>query len=392
MSVVTNLSPILFLTLHHVYDISYSLLGLLVLVNFVTQLAIDLVFSFFSHRFNIARAVVLTPVLTALGLIIYALCPLLFPGRAYLGFVIGTFFFSVSGGLSEVLISPVIAAIPSKDPDREMSKLHSVYAWGVVFVVIFSTIFLRVFGTNSWYMLTLVLTVIPLAAFCLYLGTDIPKMQTPDRVLGVLEFMKNKNLWICFFVIFLGGASEATMTQWSSSFLEQGLGIPKVWGDILGVALFFVMLGTGRTLYAKFGKNITQVLLLGTIGAAICYGMVALCPVAGIGLIFCVLTGFCVSMLWPGSILVASERFPTGGVFIYAMMAAGGDLGASIAPQLVGIVTDAAISNPAALELAQALHLAPEQLGLKLGMLVGALFPLAAIPLYAYIHKARKKS
>ena len=53
MSVTTNLSPILFLTFRTLYDISYSMLGLLVLINFVTQLTIDLIFSFFSHRFNI---------------------------------------------------------------------------------------------------------------------------------------------------------------------------------------------------------------------------------------------------------------------------------------------------------------------------------------------------
>ena len=54
MSVVGNLPPILFLTFNSLYEISYSLLGLLVLINFVTQLGIDLIFSFFSHKFNIA--------------------------------------------------------------------------------------------------------------------------------------------------------------------------------------------------------------------------------------------------------------------------------------------------------------------------------------------------
>ena len=114
---------------------------------------------------------------------------------------------------------------------------------------------------------------------------------------------------------------------------------------------------------------------------------------AVIGLIACAFTGFCVSMMWPGSLVVASDRIPTGGVFIFAMMAAGGDLGASVGPQLVGVITDAVIANPAALRLAETLALAPDQLGMKAGMLVGMLFPLAAIPLYFYLlktHKAKK--
>jgi hypothetical protein len=95
-------------------------------------------------------------------------------------------------------------------------------------------------------------------------------------------------------------------------------------------------------------------------------------------------------MLWPGNLIVASDRFPQGGVFIYAMMAAGGDLGASVAPQLIGIITDAAIAIPAANELARNLSLAPEQLGMKIGMLVGMLFPLVGIPLYLRMWKGKQ--
>ena len=90
--------------------------------------------------------------------------------------------------------------------------------------------------------------------------------------------------------------------------------------------------------------------------------------------------------------MVSSDRIPEGGVFVYAMMAAGGDLGASVGPQLVGLITDAAIASPKAIEIAQGMNLAPEQLGMKLGLLVGMIFPLIAIPLYLYIKKTAKKA
>ncbi len=391
-SVVANLSPVLFLTFRSLYEISYSLLGLLVLINFFTQLAIDLVFSFFSHKFNIPLAVKVTPLLTVIGLFIYGVWPFLFPNSVYIGLAIGTFIFSASGGLAEVLISPVIAAIPAKDPDREMSKLHSVYAWGVVFVIVFSTLFLLAFGNDTWQYLALALMLIPLASFILFTKAIIPQMETPQKVSGALEYLKNKALWVCVLAIFFGGAAELTMAQWSSGYLEQVLGIEKVWGDIFGVALFGLTLGLGRTLYSKFGKNISKVLLLGVIGASVCYITAALSNIAVIGLLACALTGFCVSMLWPGCLVVASEHyFPKAGVFIFAMMAAGGDLGASIGPQLIGLVTDYATVNPTMINLAADLSLSPEQLGMKCGMLIGALFPLIAIPLYLHIHKSIKK-
>jgi len=70
MAVIGNLPPVLFLTFRNLYGISYSLLGLLVLINFITQLGIDLIFSFFSHKFNISKTVKLTPLIATVGLLI----------------------------------------------------------------------------------------------------------------------------------------------------------------------------------------------------------------------------------------------------------------------------------------------------------------------------------
>ena len=391
MSAVGNLSPVLFLTFRSLYGISYSLLGLLVLINFVTQLIVDLIFSFFSHKFHIAKAVKSIPLIAVFGFLVYALFPFFFPDHVYVGLVIGTVIFSAASGLAEVLISPVIAAIPADDPDKEMSKLHSIYAWGVVFVIVVSTVFLLLAGGEYWQILALLFMLIPLLSAFLFFGSEIPAMETPKQTAGALKLLRNKGVWLSVFAIFLGGAAECTMAQWSSGYLEQAAGIPKVWGDLFGVALFAVMLGLGRSLYAKIGKNIGKVLTFGAIGATLCYFTAAISNNSFIGLFACAFTGFCVSMLWPGNLIVASAKFPEGGVFIYAMMAAGGDLGASVGPQLVGIITDAVIANPAAAALAADLALAPEQLGMKLGMLCGMLFPLVGIFIYWYIWKANKK-
>ena len=390
MSVAGNISPVLFLTFRSLYGISYSLLGLLVLINFFTQLIIDLIFSFFSHKFNIPKTVKAIPVIATLGLMLYALWPFVFPNHVYVGLVLGTIIFSAAAGLGEVLISPVIAAIPAKDPDREMSKLHSVYAWGVVGVIIVSTLFLLLFGKENWQWLALLFTLIPIASILLFTGAQIPPMETPEKASGALHLLRNKGVWLCFVAIFLGGASECTMAQWCSAYLERAMAIPKVWGDLFGVALFSVMLGLGRTLYGKIGKNIGRVLTFGAVGATLCYLLAAVSGNAIIGLLACAFTGFCTSMLWPGNLVVASGRFPAGGVFIYALMAAGGDLGASVGPQLVGVVTDAVIASPEAAALAVQNGLGTGQMGMMLGMLVGMLFPLMAIPLYRYLWKTQK--
>jgi len=78
--------------------------------------------------------------------------------------------------------------------------------------------------------------------------------------------------------------------------------------------------------------------------------------------------------------VVSTGRFPTGGVFIYALMAAGGDLGASVGPQLMGTITDLTLAAGGT-----------EQLGMKIGLLVGSLFPLIALPLYLHVWRKWRK-
>ena len=392
MSITCSLSPLLFITFHSLYGVSYSLLGLLVLINFVTQLGIDLIFSFFSHKFNIEKTVKLIPILATVGFWLYAFLPWLFPAQAYLGLAIGTVVFSASSGFAEVLISPVIASIPAENPEREMSKLHSAFAWGDVGIVIFGTLFLLAFGQSAWQWLVLIFTAIPIVSAVAYAGVAIPKMQTGERASGTFSLLKNGGVWLCVIAIFLGGASECTMSQWASGYLEQALGIPKVWGDIFGVAAFALTLGLGRTIYGTYGKNIEKCNFFGALCAAVCYLICALVPVPIVGLLACAFTGFFVSMLWPGNLVVATDRYPTGGVVVFALMAAGGDLGASVGPQLVGLITDGVAQSTFFCNLASAWGLTIEQLGMKAGMLIGSIFPIVCTLVCLVIWKGKRNN
>ena len=392
MAVVGNLPPLLFITFHKLYGISYSLLGLLVLLNFSTQLVVDLIFTFFSHKFDIQRTVKLTPVLTVIGLAVFTLWPTFMPDSAYLGLVLGTVIFSSSSGLSEVLLNPVITALPSDNTERDLSMLHSSYAWGAVGVVLAGAFYLFAFGSSAWQYLVMLMACTPLISFFLYLGADMPEIHTGSDGGFSASTLRSRQLWLCVAAIFLGGALECTMAQWCSGFTEVALGLPKIYGDIFGVALFSVMLDTGRTLYTKYGRNVEKVLLLGVCASFVCYLTAALSSSAILGLLACAFTGLYASMLWPGSIITVSERIPTGGVVMFALMAAGGDLGASVGPELVGIITDTVAANGKMLELAARLGMSGEQLGMKCGLLIGALFALIAIPVYYALYKTRVKA
>ena len=386
MASVFSLPPILFMTFRDTYGISYTLLGTLDLVNFCTQLGIDLIFTFFTQYFNVHKTVRVMPLLTSAGLMIYAIIPTLFPQFAYAGLLLGTVIFSVAAGLCEVLLSPTIAALPSDNPEKDMSMLHSLYAWGVLAVVVISTIFLNIFGRENWMFLTIFLALFPLVASYLFFTSPMPEMDlshAPDT-----EGAKKRTfgMALCVGCIFLGSAAENTMSNWISSYAENALHISKTLGDIFGMALFAILLGSVRTWYAKHGRNITNFLLLSMCGAAVCYLVVGLSGNVIISFIACVLTGCFTSMLWPGTLIMMEEKIPAPGVAAYALMAAGGDFGASVAPQMMGIIVDNVSASSWAMQLASD-SVSAEQIGMKVGMLIASIFPILGVLLLLYIKK-----
>ncbi len=390
MSSVFCLPPMLFLTFHEMYGISYTLLGTLVLTNFCTQLLVDLIFSAFARCFSVKLMVRVMPLLTSLGLIVYALSPILFSGKVYLGLLLGTVIFSVASGLSEVLLSPLIAALPGSTA-KDMSILHSLYAVGVVTTVGASALFLHFFGNESWQILTLCWAAVPIVISILFFLSPIPQMQTEHVAASQRSGVGRFSLALCVICIFLGSAAESTMTNWISSYMENALGISKTLGDILGMAVFAVLLGLGRILHARYGWNILNVLLAGMAGAAVCYLVAGLSTNVAVSFFACILTGLCTSMLWPGSLIFMEERISGVGVAAYALMAAGGDFGASVAPQLLGVIVDRVQVSEWAIARAAREAASVEEIAMKTGMLTAAIFPLLGVAVLLFMKRHFRK-
>ncbi len=393
MSSVFSLPPLLFATFREMYGISYTLLGTLVLVNFCTQLGIDLIFSFFSKYFNIHKTIRLMPLVTAAGLCTYALIPMLFPQYAYVGLIVGTVLFSVAAGLGEVLISPTVAALPSDTPEKDMSILHSLYGYGFVGVVLISTLFLKLVGSQYWMYLTFLWAALPVIASILLMTAKLPDMNMEHSETNAAKSKhRTKSILLCMACIFLGACAENTMSNWISVYTENVLHMPKVLGDIFGMSLFAILLALTRTAYAKFGRNISKVLMMSMIGAIVCYFTVAISPYAILSLVACVAVGICSSMLWPGTLILMEEKVPAVGVAAYALMAAGGDFGASFAPQTLGIIVDKISVTELATKLGNTWSLTPEQVGFKVGMLIASIFPILGVLLLVYMRKHFKKA
>lgn len=85
------------------------------------------------------------------------------------------------------------------------------------------------------------------------------------------------------------------------------------------------------------------------------------------------------------------EKIPAVGVAAYALMAAGGDFGASFAPQTLGIIVDKISVTEWATTIGSTVSLNPEQVGFKIGMLIVTIFPILGILLLVYMKNDFKK-
>jgi fucose permease len=240
--------------------------------------------------------------------------------------------------------------------------------------------------------LVAILAFLPLISAFMFAISPMPDISSGESAGSVRKSKKRAvGLALCFACIFFGSCAENTMSNWISSYMENSLGIEKTTGDILGVAMFAILLGLARIAYSRFGKRITRVLLVGMMGATVCYITVGLTQSLVLSFAACVLTGLFTSMLWPGTLIMMEENVEGVGVAAFALLASGGDLGAAVAPQLMGVVIDKISASTLAAELGKDLNITAEQVGLRAGMLISALFPLIGTALVVFIIRYFKK-
>ncbi len=393
-AIMVNLTAILFIPLMRIYSFSYIHLGILVAVNFGVQIGSDIIFSSLIDRIGFRRLVLPSCLLSFVGLCLFALAPYLFPSRIFAGLVVATVIFSAACGLLEVLLSPIVNAIPNAHKGAAMSLLHSFYAWGQAATIIVTTLFLFILGEWNWQIIVLLWTIVPLVNFVMFLKAPFPPGIPHEHRLNMRDLIGHAFVLTAFAAIFFGTATEVVMNQWSSAFMEKALLFPKVKGDLLGMCGFAVMLGTGRALYGKFGArmNVNKALIATSAMAILCYLAVALSPWNAISLTACILSGFATSLLWPGTLITASERYPLSGAWLFALLAAAGDIGAAAGPWMTGWVIDNVINTPIANSLAGLLRISGEQAALRTGILAAVGFPVCALICHIALKRMQERN
>ena len=372
-AIVNNFVPLLFLTFQ--YGIPLSQITLLVTLNFGLQLLVDLASVKFVDKIGYRASAVLAHAMAIAGFVLLTILPEVLPSP-FAGLLISIMVYAVGGGLLEVIISPIVEACPTRNKEKAMSLLHSFYCWGHMGVVLISTAFFALFGIQNWKIMMLLWALVPLANLLLFTRVPVATLlEEGEKGMSVKKLCKQKLFWVLMLMMMCAGASEQAVSQWASTFAEQGLRISKTMGDLLGPTCFAALMGLSRVFYGKYGDKINlEKFMAGS--AVLCvaaYLLISLTNQAWLGLVGCGLCGLSVGIMWPGSFSIAAKTM-RGGTALFALLALAGDLGCSGGPTLVGFVSGALGDQ------------------LRLGILAGVIFPVLLLAgLYA-CRKLTKKA
>lgn len=374
-AITANFAPLLFLTFHNVYNIPLGKIALISSVFFITQLIVDILCAKFADRIGYRRCVVGSQLFSAAGLLGLAFLPQIMPDP-FMGIIISTIVYAVGSGLTEVLVSPIVESCPFEHKEAAMSLLHSFYCWGSVGVILLSTVFFSVFGIGNWKWLACIWAIIPLYNMFNFITCPIEHPAEDGQGMSIGNLLKTPVFIISILLMICAGASELSMAQWASAFAESALDLSKAMGDIAGPCLFAVTMGISRSLYGKYGDRLDLIKFM--IGSGmlclICYLVASLSDIPMFGLAGCIICGFSVGIMWPGTISICSGKMPSGGTAMFALLAMAGDLGGAIGPGIVGNISQSAGDD------------------IRKGVLAGCIFPLVLVILTFMISKNVNKN
>lgn len=342
-AVLTNITAILLVPLMMLYDITITQFGLLVGINFCAQMIADIVLTMYIDKLSYKTVIQVANVVSAIGMILFGLSPIIMPENPYPIIVIATIIFSFASGICEVILSPITDTIPDdfKSKKSAMSLMHSFYAWGQVLCILYVSLMLFFVGIENWHYIVLSTVIVPIICMMLFSRTTIVQVRVSAKEHN-RSALKSPIFFVCCVAIFFGAASELVMNQYASVFAEVALGLSKIEADLVGMMLFAVCLGIGRVIHGFIGHKIDihKLLIVGSGLSIIMYAVVGTVENATVQLVFVVLSGFTVSLLWPGTLVIAGDSFKNAGAWIFSGLAIAGDMGAMIFPSMAGGIVD----------------------------------------------------
>lgn len=338
LAIAINLLPVFLTTLSHefggVQGLTNEQLGRLAGITFAGLVGGILVTGPLADRLGAKSFTIAGNALITLGLI------LLGSSHGYVSVCIAVFIMGLGAGILDMVLSPIVCALQSHRRTSAMNWLHSFYCSGAVITVLLSSMALKL--DLPWRKLSLCLSILPalvMLAFCIM---EVPRLVSEgSKRLRLRELIRIPFFHVALMAIFFGGAAEMGLAQWLPAYAETTLGFSK-WTSGLSLLFFSLAMAIGRISVGILGNRINPytILLLCCSGSVLLFLLCSSAPWPPVALTACIVVGFTGSCLWPSTLGVVADHFPSGGASMFGFLATFGNLGCVFMPWLVGVIAD----------------------------------------------------
>ena len=401
-----NFVPIMFMPIMDFSgsELSIGHMGLLIFISFLAQMVILLSCSKLPDKLGLRPVLIVTCSVAAVGFLLLFLVPIMLPNALLSGLIIAVIVYGVAAGFLATMLNPIVNNLPFKNKEKTLTLLHVAFALGLIISIVGITVPIYFLPGGAWNYIPLVAIAIPVTAGLLWLKAPIvqPKkdnaahanLSGSEKTLLKPAAVKKPNYrLLAIFLLSMAAAmaSEAIISKGSSAYIDAGLGVPKIVGDLLGPTMFALCLGIGRLLYGFLGskRSMHGFMIAGSAACFVLYLVAVFTPVPALGVAAIALVGFATCVLVPGMMAKTGQKFSGGGVMVFVFMSAAGKVGAAGGPALFGMLADVLAS--AFPNLLYNTGLSAEAFGLRAALLLCAVFPLASVVLQILFKRSLKK-
>lgn len=386
-ALIINTAPLLFVIFQTQFKVSTFELTSLITIMFVIQLLFDVFSTPVIDKFGYKNSAILASGVTVVGLLLLSFAPFLFEDT-YVALVVATVFLALGAGCIEVVASPLGNCLPNTDKNSGMNLLHSFYCWGHLSIILFSTAFLAIFDDSLWYLIPVLCTVVPILIIVLLTLSKIDEKKDllkPDKIVSPF---KSGLFYVMLIMMISAGGLEQAVAQWTAFFAEAGLGVTPDVGNLIGPAVFALLMALTRMFFGLKGDkfNPKKTVLYCSVGCTISLAVIVFSPLPVLSLIGCGLIGLFVGALWPTVLTIADQAFPKAGTKLFTFIALFGDIGCILAPTIVGAATGIVEGSNFLMPFTHT----PTESGLRLGLLMCMGLAILLFFLTSYLIKKSK--
>lgn len=305
--------------------------------NFVL-VGVLLISAFLAGAWGKVRCLGFGSLLMAIGFLMYALAPSLWP-VAFALVLLGC-----GGGIQEALISPLIHELHPEDSGRFLNLVNAFWSIGVLLTMLVAGELLT--RGVSWRMIMGSLGLLSLSTGTLYLAFRHAQPRRPRYDIGHVmrqkwQIVRMRHFWLFLLLMMIAGGIEGAFTFWTATYVQLELGgNPRSGGFAAGCLAGGMILGRllcGIWVRQDQLRALLKFAAVTGLVLAVVLPMVNHFAVACV-LLFCI--GFAVAPFWPTIQAYAVDRLKVDATVLFILLSCGANPGYALITWLVGWLGD----------------------------------------------------